>query len=91
MVLSKLSHVSIFPATHYAVGSDYLKRALEQIEKDRDEAVKQFEEQGKLIEAQRIKERVFYDLEMMREVGYCNGIEQHLCRRQAAAGSPAGC
>ena len=77
MVLSKLSHVSIFPATHYAVGSDYLKKALAQIEQDRDFYVAQFEQQGKLIEAQRLKERVSYDVEMMREIGYCSGIENY--------------
>ena len=77
MVLSKLSHVSIFPATHYAVGSEYLKKALAQIEQDRDFYVAQFEQQGKLIEAQRLKERVSYDVEMMREIGYCSGIENY--------------
>ena len=76
-VLSTLKHVSIYPASHYAVGSQRLKDALERIEADMREEVKAFEEQGKLIEAQRLKERVMYDLEMMREVGYCNGIENY--------------
>ncbi len=76
-VLSTLKHVSIYPASHYAVGSQRLKDALERIEADMREEVKVFEEQGKLIEAQRLKERVMYDLEMMREVGYCNGIENY--------------
>lgn len=76
-VLSTLKHVSIYPASHYAVGSQKLKDALERIEADMREEVKAFEEQGKLIEAQRLKERVMYDLEMMREVGYCNGIENY--------------
>ena len=76
-VLSTLKHVSIYPASHYAVGSQKLKDALERIEADMREEVKVFEEQGKLIEAQRLKERVMYDLEMMREVGYCNGIENY--------------
>ncbi len=75
--LKKLDSVIIFPATHYAVGSERLSRALKQIEFDRDFYVKRFEEDGKLIEAQRLKERVSYDIEMMREIGYCSGIENY--------------
>ena len=75
--LRELSHVSIFPASHYAVGSENLNRALEQIKKDCEIEVKEFERDGKLIEAQRLKERVNYDIELMREVGYCNGIENY--------------
>ena len=73
----ELKHVSIFPATHYAVGSDNLNNALEQIKNDADIEVADFVSSGKLIEAQRLKERVSYDIEMMREVGYCNGIENY--------------
>ncbi len=73
----KLESVIIFPATHYAVGSQKLLNALKQIEVDRDFYVKKFEEEGKLIEAQRLKERVSYDVEMMREIGYCSGIENY--------------
>ena len=73
----ELKHVSIFPATHYAVGSDNLNNALEQIKQDADIEVADFLSSGKLIEAQRLKERVSYDIEMMREVGYCNGIENY--------------
>lgn len=72
-----LKHIAIFPATHYAVKSEELLKAIEQIEKDRDEEVAQFEKEGKLLEAQRLKERVSYDIEMMREVGYCSGIENY--------------
>lgn len=75
--LSKLTQTAIFPATHYAVGSTKLAMALKQIESDRDFYVKQFEGEGKLIEAQRLKERVSYDVEMMREIGYCSGIENY--------------
>lgn len=75
--LLELKHVSIFPATHYAVGSDNLNNALEQIKQDADIEVADFVSSGKLIEAQRLKERVSYDIEMMREVGYCNGIENY--------------
>lgn len=72
-----LSHVSIFPATHYAVGSQKLNNALEQIKSDCDTEVEEFLKQNKLIEAQRLRERVMYDIEMMRELGYCNGIENY--------------
>ncbi len=75
--INKLSQVVIFPATHYAVGSKRLNKALKQIEIDKDFYVKQFEQEGKLIEAQRLKERVSYDIEMMREIGYCSGIENY--------------
>jgi excinuclease ABC subunit B len=76
-VLANLQHVSIFPATHYAVGSEKLLGVLDQIQQDANEEVERFKQQNKLIEAQRLKERVFYDLEMMREMGYCNGIENY--------------
>ncbi len=70
-------HANIFPASHYVVNSESMQKALDQIAKDMVAQVKYFEENGKLIEAQRIKERVSYDLEMMREMGYCNGIENY--------------
>lgn len=75
--INTLEHANIFPASHYVVNSDSMQKALDQIAKDMVAQVKYFEENGKLIEAQRIKERVSYDLEMMREMGYCNGIENY--------------
>ncbi len=75
--INTLEHANIFPASHYVVNSESMNKALDQISKDMWEQVKYFEENGKLIEAQRIKERVSYDLEMMREMGYCNGIENY--------------
>ncbi len=75
--ICELVHTVIFPATHYAVGSEKLKQALDNIAHDRDEMVKYFTDNDKLIEAQRIKERVSYDIEMMREIGYCSGIENY--------------
>ena len=77
-VVSKLKHAFIFPASHYAVGSEKLHKALEQIRKDAIDREKYFAEQGKYIEAQRIRERTNYDLEMMQEMGYCSGIEKKL-------------
>lgn len=76
-VLNDLLHASIFPATHYAVGSDRLKQAIGQIRFDAEEQEKFFLSENKLIEAQRIRERVNYDLEMMQEMGYCSGIENY--------------
>lgn len=75
--VAELNHAAIFPASHYAVEQDTLNRALNNIERDMLEQVEFFESRGKLIEAQRIKERVSYDMEMMREMGYCNGIENY--------------
>ena len=75
--LNELKHIAIFPATHYAIGSEKLLSALDKIAKDRDEEVSAFMGKGKYIEAQRLKERVSYDIEMMREIGYCSGIENY--------------
>ena len=76
-ILCDRSHAAIFPASHYATGHEKLLEAMEQIERDAEERSKEFEKQGKLIESQRILERTRYDLEMMREIGYCNGIENY--------------
>ena len=75
--ISVLSHISIYPATHYVVGQERMEKALGQIQADMEAEVAQFLADGKLLEAQRLKERVSYDMEMMREVGYCNGIENY--------------
>jgi len=72
-----LSHIAIYPASHYAVGSDKLEKALKQIEKDKEEQVQKFLNKEKYVEAQRLGERTSYDLEMMREIGYCSGIENY--------------
>ncbi len=76
-LINELKHVAIYPATHYAVGRERMEQALSQIESDRLTAIKDFESQGKLIEAERIGQRVAYDIEMMREVGFCSGIENY--------------
>ncbi len=76
-LLNEVSYVAIYPATHYAVGSNTLKNAIAEIEKDREKAIKKFEDEHKPIEAERIGQRVAYDIEMMKEVGYCSGIENY--------------
>ncbi len=76
-VLRHLSHVMVFPASHYATSRDKLDRCIEQIEHDLEEQRAAFERAGRLVEAQRLDQRVRYDIEMLREVGYCNGIENY--------------
>ena len=76
-LLRELNYIAIYPATHYAVGGDRMKNALAQIEADRQKAIDDFTRQGKPLEAERIGQRVAYDLEMMREIGYCSGIENY--------------
>ncbi len=75
--INELSFVAIYPATHYAVGSNTLQKAIEEIEVDRQKAIEDFTLHNKPIEAERIGQRVAYDLEMMKEVGYCSGIENY--------------
>ena len=76
-VLGYLSHVVLFPASHYATSRGKLEKAMEMIERDLEEQVRKFKEEGKLLEAQRLQQRTNYDLEMMREIGYCTGIENY--------------
>ena len=88
-IKSELSHVAIFPASHYVVGKEDLERAVKAIEKELEEQIKYFKSEGKLLEAQRISERTNFDIEMMRETGFCSGIEnysRHLTG--SAAGQP---
>ncbi len=76
-VLDEHQSVDIYPAKHFVTPKDKLEEAMEKIEKELELQIKDFESQGKLLEAQRIQQRVRYDLEMMREVGYCNGVENY--------------
>ncbi len=76
-IISELKHILIFPASQYAVGGDKMKSALQMIETDMHDEVKAFREEGKLLEAQRLEQRTTYDLEMMREIGYCSGVENY--------------
>ncbi len=76
-VVSKLKHVAIFPASHYAVEQERMERATTEIKKDLDKRLEFFRSCGKLLEAERLNQRVTYDIEMMREIGYCSGIENY--------------
>lgn len=76
-IVSELKHAAIFPASHYVVGEEKIESTLGKIREDMVERVHYFEDRQKLLEAQRIKERVSYDLEMIHEMGYCNGIENY--------------
>lgn len=72
-----VSHIAVYPASHYVSTPEKLERAIKEIEAEVEERVKYFTEQDKLLEAQRIKQRTMYDIEMMREVGFCSGIENY--------------
>ena len=72
-----LSHAAVYPASHYVTTKEKMSAAIDEIRRECDERVKWFEENNKLIEAQRIRQRTDYDIEMMQELGYCTGIENY--------------
>lgn len=76
-IKSELSHVAIFPASHYVVSKESIDRATKAIEEELEEQVRYFKSEDKLLEAQRIAERTNFDIEMMRETGFCSGIENY--------------
>lgn len=76
-ILGERQHVAIYPASHYATTKEKLEIAIKSIESELDLRLKELKEQEKLVEAQRLMQRTNYDIEMMREVGYCNGIENY--------------
>ncbi len=76
-VIRTLSYAAIYPATHYAVSDDKREAALAEIEKEMIERVEEFQSENKLLEAQRIEQRTRYDLEMLREIGFCSGVENY--------------
>lgn len=83
-VISKISHGYIYPASHYATTSEKTEKAIISIEKELEERIKEFESENKLLEAQRIEQRTKYDIEMLKEIGFCSGIENysaHLSQR----------
>ncbi len=86
-VKSVLNHVAVFPASHYVVAPEKLMEATKAIEEEMTDRVAQFKREDKLLEAQRISERTHYDIEMMRETGFCSGIENY---SRHLAGLPAG-
>jgi excinuclease ABC subunit B len=76
-VLSKYDHITVFPATQYVTSQPTIERASDEIRHELEEQVRKFESEGKMLEAHRIRQRTEYDLEMMRELGFCNGIENY--------------
>ncbi|MBS7403196.1 MAG: excinuclease ABC subunit UvrB [Oscillospiraceae bacterium] len=82
-----LGHVAIYPASHYVTTKEKMAAAIQEIRRECDERVAWFEENGKLIEAQRIKQRTDYDIEMMQELGFCSGIENY---SRIISGRPVG-
>ena len=82
-----LSHVAIYPASHYVISPDKMERSLEDIRLEMEARVAEFEKCGKLLEAQRIRQRTEYDIEMLRETGFCKGIENY---SRVMSGRPAG-
>ena len=86
-ITRRLSNIPVWPASHYVVSKEKMERAIGEIEKELDERERWFVENNKLVEAQRIRQRTAYDLEMMRELGYCNGIENY---SRVISGRPIG-
>ncbi|QOY36972.2 excinuclease ABC subunit UvrB [Anaerobacillus isosaccharinicus] len=87
-ILGERKHVAIFPASHFVTREENLKKAIVHIEAELEERLKELHENGKLLEAQRLEQRTRYDIEMMQEMGYCNGIEnysRHLTFREPGA------
>jgi excinuclease ABC subunit B len=76
-VIAEREHVAIFPASHFVTREEKMRIAIENIEKELEERLRELREQGKLLEAQRLEQRTRYDLEMMREMGFCSGIENY--------------
>ena len=86
-VTRTLQHIAIYPASHYVTTKDKLERAIVEIDKELDEREAQFLAEGKAVEAQRIRQRTRYDIEMLRELGYCTGIENY---SRVISGRPVG-
>ena len=86
-VLRSLPYVAIFPATHYAVSDEHRERALSEIRREMEERVAYFKSRDMLLEAQRIEQRTLYDIEMLREVGFCSGVENY---SRVLSGRPEG-
>ncbi len=86
-VLRYINHAAIYPASHYVVSKEKMARAIDDIRAECEERVRFFEENGKLLEAQRISQRTNYDIEMMQELGYCTGIENY---SRIISGRPVG-
>ncbi len=85
--IQSIKHAAVYPASHYIVSKDKIMEATIELERELEERIKFFSEQGKLLEAQRIEQRTRYDIEMLREIGFCSGIENY---SRVLSGRPAG-
>jgi excinuclease ABC subunit B len=91
-LLRELEYINIYPAKHFVTPQERVEQAIADVKEELEERLIEFEKEGKLVEAQRLKQKTKYDLEMLKEVGYCNGVEnysRHLAGRKA--GDPPGC
>ena len=88
--LGELGHIAVFPASHYVTPKEKLEEAIKDLEEELEQRVKYFEENGKLIEAQRIAQRTRYDIEMLQEIGFCSGVENYsrVLSRRAPGSAP---
>lgn len=86
-IKNNVSHVAIYPASHYVVSPEKLEKSIREIKKEMEDRVVEFTKEGKLLEAERIKQRTLYDLEMLKETGFCKGIENY---SRVMSGRPAG-
>lgn len=86
-IKNNISHVAIYPASHYVVSPEKLEKSIREIKKEMEDRVVEFTKEGKLLEAERIKQRTLYDLEMLKETGFCKGIENY---SRVMSGRPAG-
>lgn len=86
-IKNNVSHVAIYPASHYVVSPEKLEKSIREIKNEMEDRVVEFTKEGKLLEAERIKQRTLYDLEMLKETGFCKGIENY---SRVMSGRPAG-
>jgi len=89
-IISRFKHIVFYPATHYVTSPEHMEAAIREIEDELAERIKYFEDNDKLLEAQRIKQRTEYDVEMLRELGYCSGVENYsrILSRRAPGSTP---
>ncbi|NLA77690.1 MAG: DEAD/DEAH box helicase family protein, partial [Clostridiales bacterium] len=86
-IKNRLAHIAVYPASHYVMSEDKIEKGIQNIYEEMEQRVEEFTKEGKLLEAQRIRQRTTYDIEMLRETGFCKGIENY---SRVISGRPAG-